>query len=373
LCYCKCSWTHQIIKGFQFSFFFHDSYEVAAQYEPVVLIHGGAGSIGPDRIPGKEKGMKLAVSLGYKKLMETNSVIDAVEEAVRSMELDEYFNAGFGSVLNSEGNVQMDASIMNGLGGEVGCVAVVENIMHPISLARRVMERTPHNFLAGAGAMEFARQQGIEFLPRGELVSTYANASLELWNHMLQNGLALPTDVKNRPGEVGTVGAVAIDRFGNLAAATSTGGMTGKLPGRVGDTPLVGGGTYCDNRYGCVSTTGHGETIMKVLLAHDIVNRIQYQWLDAQNATQSACDDMTTRYTETAGAITIDRNGNVGIGFSSPQMAWAYQKQNTIYYGINKGETFQEDVMMSSVSRIVFDGKVIRFFAVFIVFLILSW
>jgi L-asparaginase / beta-aspartyl-peptidase len=312
---------------------------VAAQPEPIVLVHGGAGTIGPERVEAKYRGMRLAARLGYNKLMETGSVIDAVEEAVRAMEMDSAFNAGYGSVLNSEGNVQMDASIMDGQ-GNVGCVAGVEEILHPISLARRVMDKTVHNFLAGDGAMRFARDQGFQILPPGSLISSYAKSSLDLWNEMLANGTALPSDVSNRPGEVGTVGAVAFDEFGNMAAATSTGGMTGKMPGRVGDTPLIGGGTFCDSRHGCVSTTGHGETIMKVVLAKDIVSNIEHGDFDAQTATMVSLSAMTGRYEETAGAITIDRNGFVGKFHTSPQMGWAYQRGNEVHYGIQYTDDF---------------------------------
>jgi L-asparaginase / beta-aspartyl-peptidase len=311
--------------------------------QPIVLVHGGAGDIPTSRVNGKIVGCKLAAKLGYKILQETNNVLDAVEVAVRSMELDENFNCGYGSVLTTAGCVEMEASIMHGAEGKAGCCSLVEDIMHPISVARLVMEKTPHNFLAGVGVMDFAREQGIEVMsPPGQLVTEYARQALEEWKKQHKKHGEVKF-ARTEIGEVGTVGAVAIDKDGNIAVATSTGGITGKLPGRVGDTPLLGCGTYCDNRFGGVSTTGHGETIMKAVLAHDIIKRIDLLKKDPQTATEDACRQMTDRYEGTAGAITIGKQGDVGVSFTSKRMGWAYQKANKIYYGIEQNEKHEED------------------------------
>lgn len=313
--------------------------------EPIVLVHGGAGDIPDNRNQGKIDGVLLAVQEGYKALLESNSVLDAVEAAVNSMEKDDYFNAGYGSVLTLNGTVEMDASIMTGdLNG--GCVSIVKDIMHPISLARRVMEKTVHTFLAGDGVMDFAREQGVEILEPGQLVTEYAKEALnEFIENQKKGGTKFArTEIgedkssKKAYGEVGTVGAVAIDADGNIAVATSTGGITGKLPGRVGDTPILGSGTYCDNRFGGVSTTGHGETIMRYNLAHEILKRIQFQNKTAQEATSEALTEMTALLEGTAGAITIGSSGEVGIYFTSQKMAWAYRKGDCVHYGINKDE-----------------------------------
>lgn len=316
--------------------------------EPVVLVHGGAGDIPVERVEGKLVGVKCAARIGYDKLKETGCVLDAVEEAVRSMELDPYFNAGYGSVLTTEGNVEMEASIMNGATLRAGCASLVKDIRHPISLARRVM-KTPHNFLAGEGVMQFAKDEGFEILsPPGQLVTEYAKEALEEWKEGQRRGevefarTEIGSSNKYNKAEVGTVGAVAIDANGNIAVATSTGGITGKLPGRVGDTPLVGAGTYADNHVGGVSTTGHGETIMKYCLAHDILKRIDFLGENAQTATENACKAMTKRLTGTAGAITIDSQGRVGISFTSQRMAWAYIKGSTIAYGIEQNQHLEE-------------------------------
>ncbi|XP_070506732.1 probable isoaspartyl peptidase/L-asparaginase GA20639 [Chironomus tepperi] len=239
------------------------------------------------------------------------------------MELDGDFNAGYGSVLTTEKTVEMEASVMDGKTLKAGCVTGVVDIMHPITAARKVMEKTPHNFLGFHGANNFVRQQGFEILKPDALVTDQALDALENWKEEQKTGITkfAKTEIGHRKDERGdTVGAVAIDQYGNIAVATSTGGITGKLPGRIGDTPVLGGGTYCDNRYGGVSTTGHGETIMKACLAHDIVKRIDYLGEDAQTATETACKNMTDRFLGTGGAITIDSKGKVGISFTSRRM-----------------------------------------------------
>lgn len=237
--------------------------------------------------------------------------MDAVEAAVRHMELDEVFNAGYGSVLTTDGTVEMEASVMDGKTLKAGCISGLIDVKHPITLARRVMEKTPHNFLGFHGAMKFAKQQqDTEFVATGSLVTEYSKEALDEWkrdNKLGKSTEFAKTEIGHRKNEKGdTVGAVAVDQHGNFAVATSTGGITGKLPGRIGDTPVLGGGTYCDNRFGGVSTTGHGETIMKACLAHDIVKRMEYLNETAQQATEQACIKMTERFFGTGGAITID-------------------------------------------------------------------
>lgn len=319
--------------------------------EPIVLVHGGAGDIPDSRDNGKHRGTKLAVRLGYGKLLTGGSAIDAVEEAVRSMELDENFNAGYGSVLNIDGVVAMDASIMSGVNFNAGCVTLVEDILHPITLARRVMEKTNHTFFGGDGAMKFAKAQGIPILyPKGQLVTQNAKNALESFKRDQAMGISTVNaktetghEAEKLYGEPGTVGAVAIDQFGNIAAATSTGGMTGKMVGRIGDTPLLGSGTYADNNSGGVSTTGHGESIMRYNVAQKIVQRIEFLDEDAETATRMVLEAMTDRLGQTAGAITIDASGNIGLYWTSEKMAWAYRKGDEVHYGIKKGEDFVED------------------------------
>nr|CAI5839903.1 unnamed protein product [Callosobruchus analis] len=193
--------------------------------------------------------MKKSVQAGFQVLKAGGSALDAVEAAIRVMEDDEAFNAGYGSVLNTDGEVEMDASVMMG-NLSAGAVSIVRDIQHPISLARLVMEKTPHVMFAGSGANRFAREQGVPTVPPGSLVSESAKRSLEMFKKRQAEHLT------ENPGDVGTVGAVAIDANGNMVAGTSTGGINGKMVGRVSDTSMIGSGTYCDGDIGAVSTTG---------------------------------------------------------------------------------------------------------------------
>lgn len=295
--------------------------------EPICLVHGGAGDIPKSRVHGKLRGVRQSAQIGFYVLTQTGNALDAVEAAVKHMELDEFFNTGYGAVLTTEGTVELEASLMDGKTLKAGCVAGVVDIMHPITAARRVMEKTPHNFLGFHGANKFIREQHeFKLLEPGALVTDYAREALADWKEQQKSGglTFAKTEIGHRRDEIGdTVGAVAIDQYGNIAVATSTGGITGKLPGRIGDTPVLGGGTYCDNRFAGVSTTGHGETIMKAALAHDIMKRIEYLGEDAQMATETACKNMTDRLLGTGGAISIDNRCNVGISFTSKRMVRA--------------------------------------------------
>lgn len=309
-----------------FFVYFHLFYSHSiVKMEPIVLVHGGAGDIPDSRNTGKLLGCKIAAKSGYRTLTSGGSVLDAVEAAVKSMELDYNFNCGYGSVLTLSGTVEMEASIMNGADLKAGCCTLVRDIYHPISIARRVLEKTPHNFLGGQAAMDFAIAEGFTVEPQGTMVTEKAREALE--DFIKNNSLSR--------SEVGTVGAVAIDALGNVAAATSTGGRTGKYQGRIGDTPLLGCGTYADNRFGAVSTTGMGEDIMKFVLAKDIISRIEFLKVDAQTATKDSLLEMTKRTQGTAGAITVDVKGNVGFYWTSQKMAWAYQKADKVYSGIS--------------------------------------
>lgn len=271
-------------------------------------------------------------------------------------------------MLNWDGDVAMDASIMNGADLDAGCVTLINDILHPITLARMVMERTNHTFLGGEGAMRFAKLENVQILsPPGQLATQAGKDALAAYKKDKISGqetghnsaasssvpqqktAAIPVEVSKYQaalikdyGEVGTVGAVAIDQYGNVAAATSTGGMTGKLPGRIGDSPLLGSGTMADNRSGAVSVTGNGEIIMRFQVASRILQRIEYLNESAAVATAKVLEEMTSRLVQTAGAITIDRNGEIGMHWTSEKMAWAYRKGDTVHYGIKHGDDLVE-------------------------------
>lgn len=279
-------------------------------------------------MPTAIRGTTQAVRLGYEVLFSGGSALEAVEIAVKSMEIDSSFNCGYGSVLTLNYTVEMDASIMDGATLNAGCVSTVKDIFHPITLARRVMENTPHTFLGGSATRDFAIKEGFKILEEGALVTERARLALDAF---------LRGEFDEAMMSKGTVGAVAIDSDGNVAAATSTGGMTGKYVGRVGDTPLLGSGTYADNRFGAVSTTGYGEYIMRFNLAKDILTRMRYLDESAAEATHNSLLEMVELTGYTAGAITVSKDGDLGFNWSSETMSFAYQKsEGEICHGVKK-------------------------------------
>ncbi|KFB46479.1 AGAP011098-PA-like protein [Anopheles sinensis] len=298
--------------------------------EPVLILHGGAGTVSEDRAAGKLRGVVLAARVGYQVLAANGTALEAVVQAVRSMEADRFFNAGYGSVLNVDGDVEMDASIMDGATRATGSLSGIRDLLHPISLSREVMLHSGHNFLIGEGLKAFALERGFRFLePPGQLVTQYAKDSLEAWKE---------SDQSYRNGEGGTVGAVAIDEQGNIAAATSTGGVTGKRMGRVGDTPIIGSGTFADNALGGISLTGDGDIIMKVCLAFDVLRTAQLTSRDVQSVADELLDAMSAALGGTAGLVGLDGAGNVVVAHNSQHMAWAYQRGDTVAYGISKDD-----------------------------------
>lgn len=307
---------------------------------PTVLVHGGAGHIRDDWVKCVKFGVKGAAQRGYKVLQKTGSVLDAVEQAVRVLEKDIHFNAGYGSVLTVDGDVEMDAAIMAGANLEGGCVTMARDITHPISLARRVMEKTNYRFLAGDGAMRLARNEGFEILPKGALVTKASQKLLQIFKTTNTDTLYNVTP--------GTVGAVAIDACGNVAAATSTGGLTGKLSGRIGDSPLLGAGTYADNKSGAVSATGHGESIMRYNLSSRVLALVQHKDYAIQQAAEQILKQMTKRFNQTGGLIAIDHRGQLGICFTTECMSWAYQQANELHCGVTVGEDEVEIVNETS-------------------------
>lgn len=240
-----------------------------------IAVHGGSGSMPKERLAGREEAFHAAlgraVTLGAEMLRGGASSLDTVEAVVRLLEDDPLFNAGKGAVFTHEGTIELDAAIMDGATLACGAVAGIRTVRNPVTLARRVMERTPHVFLAGDGAEAFARDAGVE------IVDPSYFRTQERWDELQRelrresaNATALPTP------EMGTVGAVALDRKGNLAAATSTGGRTNKRFGRIGDVPVIGAGTFADNRTVAVSATGKGEEMIRHFAAANVSARIEH-------------------------------------------------------------------------------------------------
>ena len=301
--------------------------------EFAIVVHGGAFNI-PDSIyEASESGVRNAVCAGYKVLKEGGNALDAVEAAVNSLENDPTFDAGYGSVLTQESEIEMDAMIMDGTNLDVGGIACVKTVRNPISLARKVKDQTNHTLIVGVGADKIARKFGIEKVGTTELTTQAAIDELALFHgkydstvNNLFNTHVLDNDVSSMCHD--TVGCVCIDRHGNLAAGTSTGGITAKWGGRVGDSPIIGSGAYADNMKGAVSTTGHGESIAKLCLAKSAVDRMsQLTRVESDRkpriAIEQSLEEMRNRVDGCGGAIGVSPTGHVGIGFTTPRMCWA--------------------------------------------------
>ncbi|CAG7721431.1 unnamed protein product [Allacma fusca] len=297
-----------------------------------IIVHGGAGDIPESRVPLKIAGVKRAVRAGFTRLALNGNVLDAVEAAINVMELDAAFNAGYGSVLTSKGEVEQDALIIKGSDLNAGAVGEIKHLLHPISLARVVLEKTPHTFIVGSGAEEIALEQGMTLVSNESLIAPPAREALQSY---LNNEAAGTNELGN---EKGTVGAVAINEKGEIAAATSTGGITGKLPGRIGDTPIIGGGTFCNDSICGASATGLGEAIMRANLTSRIAHLIE-NGTPASTAISAGLQFMTDKIPEAdGGVIAITKTGEVGFQFNSHRMSWAYVQNNELHYGIEHGE-----------------------------------
>ncbi|HLL06536.1 MAG TPA: isoaspartyl peptidase/L-asparaginase [Myxococcaceae bacterium] len=295
-----------------------------------IVIHGGAGVILREHLtPQREAEVRAklteALEAGHAILARGGTSLDAVTAAIRILEDSPLFNAGKGAVFNHEGQIELDASIMDGRTRGAGSIAGVHHVKNPIELARRVMEKSPHVMMVGAGAEAFAKAQGVELVPR-EYFRTE-----ERWQQLqraLEKEKAAPAQPSsmtpvNWDGKYGTVGAVALDQAGNLAAGTSTGGMTNKRYGRVGDAPIIGAGTYADPRC-AVSATGHGEYFIRYTVARDICARLEYLDLPLPEAASSVVMDTLVKAGGEGGVIAMDARGNVAMPFNSPGMYRGY-------------------------------------------------
>jgi len=292
----------------------------AAPHPIALVIHGGAGVIERTKMtPAAEAsyraGLAAALDAGYAVLDRGGSSLDAVTTAVRMMEDDPQFNAGRGAVLNHHGDAELDAAIMDGSGPHAGAVAAVHHVKNPIELARLVMEQSPHVLLVGDGAEEFALEHGVVLVPR-----TYFRT--ERRERELEEARKAEAARAKAAGVTasGTVGAVALDRAGNLAAATSTGGLTNKHLGRVGDSPLIGAGTYASNESCAVSGTGDGEYYIRQVLAYDICALVAYRHLSLQQAVHAVIHEKLQRTGGTGGVIALDPAGHMAMDFNSPGM-----------------------------------------------------
>ena len=311
-----------------------------------IVVHGGAGNISADRIESAKAGCEEAARIGWRILQDGGSALDAVEATVRALEDNPNYNAGTGSCLTSAGTIEMDAGLMEGNTLQVGAVASIERIKNPISLARLVLE-SPHVLLTSRGAMRFALDNGMALCQEEDLRT---ERQYQNWQRLRNEQKALqnePTyhrrEISSIPARTesasdtlengkhpdnrhGTVGAVALDEAGNLVAATSTGGIPYKLPGRVGDSPLVGAGFYADE-HAAIACTGDGEDFTRLLIAKRTADNIA-RGMSTREAAEATIALLGAKASGTGGLIMVDRDGNVGFSWNSQNMVYAYLAQD---------------------------------------------
>lgn len=286
--------------------------------QPAIVIHGGAGTIARASMTGEKEAeiraaLKESVQAGHRVLMAGESSTRAVIAAINVMEDSPLFNAGNGSVFNAAGNHEMDASIMEGAGLNAGAVASVSRIKHPIDLASRVMTESEHVMLMGNGAEEFAKQHGFEMVDPASFYTDFR------WQQLQRIQAKEQAKADQKDQWYSTVGAVALDRQGNLAAGTSTGGTCNKRWGRVGDSPIIGAGTYASNSSCAVSATGHGEVFIRHVAAYNICQRVELG-TPLSEAADTVVNDILVKANGEGGVIAIDRYGNIATPFNSEGM-----------------------------------------------------
>ncbi|MGO9804739.1 MAG: isoaspartyl peptidase/L-asparaginase family protein [Steroidobacteraceae bacterium] len=288
-----------------------------------IAIHGGAGAVPRATLSAQREqryraGLEAALDGGYAVLERGGSSLDAVTEAVRILEDDPLFNAGRGAALTREGSAELDAAIMDGRNLRAGAVACVRHVKNPVELARRVMEKSRHVLLVGPGAEEFALEEGMPLVPNVYFRTPERQAQLEHEQRGERVSDLVPPRATEPAG--GTVGAVACDRDGNLAAATSTGGMTNKRPGRVGDSPIIGAGTYARNGVCAVSATGHGEYFIRAVAAHHVCAAVEYRGLRLEQAIHELLHEILKGLGGDGGLIAVDGGGHIVMDFSTEGM-----------------------------------------------------
>jgi beta-aspartyl-peptidase (threonine type) len=327
--------------------------------KPVLLIHGGAWAMPDAAVEAHERGIAAALTAGWAALSRGGTALDAVEASVSSMEDDDTFDAGRGSFLTRDGRVQLDALLMSGSDLRTGGVACVEHLRNPIQAARLVLEQSPHVYFVGTGAERFATQHGMRLVENAELIvprerdrlmafqraeaagqpdTTFSGGSAEQTAIDTEVLRALPDELKLDDPTLhshDTVGAVALDMYGNLAAGTSTGGTLSKAPGRVGDSSLIGCGCYADNLSAAVSLTGWGEPIMKLVLGKWAVDRVG-AGSTPQAATTDAIAYLFKRLGGHGGMILLGPDGQIGIAHNTPRMAWGLATADGQQLGITR-------------------------------------
>jgi L-asparaginase / beta-aspartyl-peptidase len=308
---------------------------------PILLIHGGAWAMPDDEIAAHERGISNALDAGYAVLERGGTSVEAVEAAVVVMEDDETFDAGRGSFLTRDGRVQLDALLMNGENLRTGGVACVERLPNPIKAARLVLDESPHVYFVGLGAERFAMSHGMKLCDNMDLVIPREQKRLYAAQEAELKGLRDTTfSGAEAQASHDTVGAVALDIHGNLAAGTSTGGTLNKAPGRVGDSSLIGCGCYADNLSAAVSLTGWGEPIMKLVLGKWAVDRVQ-AGASPQDAATAAIDYLYHRLGGHGGVILLGPDGRVGMAHNTPRMAWGLATPQGRSLGVTRNQSVE--------------------------------
>jgi L-asparaginase / beta-aspartyl-peptidase len=300
--------------------------------DPVLVVHGGAWAIPDDMVDSHLNGVRNAMAAGWRVLDGGGSALDAVEEAVVVMEDDDTFDAGRGSFLNRDGKVQLDALIMDGTTLRAGGVGCVERIANPVRAARKILSESPHVYFVAEGAERFAAEHGVQLCKNADLI---VPREIERLREFQARPSGTDSDLFSATISHDTVGAVALDRAGNIAAATSTGGTLNKAPGRLGDSSLIGCGCYADNKSAAASTTGWGEPIMKLVLAKWAADRVASgslpEWVAAE-----AINYLESRLNGHGGMILLDALGHVGIAHNTPRMAWAIKTMKQESSGVKR-------------------------------------
>ena len=287
-----------------------------------LIVHGGAWNIPDDLLEAHRIGVTRALEQGWSILEKGGTAIDAVEQVIRVMEDDPTFDAGKGSFVNSLGEIELDASLMHGTTLKCGAIASVQNIRNPITLARLIMEKSENVLLTGMGAVRFAKENGMPVCKNDDLLIP---RELKRWKEIQSKRSFSPKESYRADRPSDTVGAVAMDSHGNIVAGTSTGGTPNKHPGRVGDSPLIGCGTYADSQVGGASCSGWGEGIIRVVLAKTVIDRMEMNSDTGDAAARFGIERLKNKVDGYGGIIVLDKNGRPSVAFNTSRMARAYR------------------------------------------------
>ena len=305
---------------------------MAKEHQLAIVIHGGAGTILKKNLSDeKEAAIKAklseAINAGYAVLKKGGESTDAVIAAINVMENSPLFNAGAGAVYTKEGKHELDASIMRGSDLQAGAVAGVSHVKNPINAAKEVMLNSPHVILSNQGADKFAKQQGLETVDNSYFDTDYRYKQWQAIQHKKE--VSLSEDLLKTDHKFGTVGAVAIDKNGTIAAGTSTGGMTNKAFGRIGDSPIIGSGTYADNRSCGISATGHGEYFIRYAVAHDICARVLYKNISLEQSADEVINQALKKAGGDGGIVGLDKHGNPVMTFNTAGMYRGFKTESS--------------------------------------------